>query len=789
LDASLMANDLGTAKPEPKSEAKADEGEEHEICTTAIKRYSRWLERERDNIDNAYEDLRFRAGEQWPMDALKSRQEEKRPILTENRIPQFVKQITGDMRQMKPSIKVVPVDSKGDRDTAETIAGMIRYVENRSDASSAYMSGADSQVTAGIGHWRVTKEYAAENTFNQEIRIMGVDDGIAVAWDPDAVLPTREDAKWCIVPVDMSREAFTEQYPDVPEGDFDSTGMTGNSLGAAIGWYDKDMIRVAEYWVKKPCKRTLALFPDGSIIDLTDKDEEEQQELAQGARKVEDRDGFKICRYLITAMHVLEEIEWPGMYIPIIPCLGEEVRIGRKIVRHGIVRFAKDAQRMMNYYSSTEAEVVALQPKAPWLGTEKNFEKYQAEWAQANNKAFPYLPYQPDSQNGGAPPSRVQPPVSSQGLTEGHQRAADTMKAVIGIYDAGLGNRSNETSGKAIIARQREGDVGSFVYIDNWTRAIRHTGKVVLDLIPHVYDSERMIRIMGDDGKVELKWINRAQGMGQTDPETGEDGVSEVENDLTVGAYDVVMESGPSYTTKREEAKDSMLEFMKMSPNSAPVIMDLFAKAQDWPMADDIGKRFEAVAPPPIQALLHKQKQESGQQEPPDPQAQQQMQQAQQAQQMQQAGIQLELEGKHLANEKTKAEIAKIASEGQGGPDPVAMMKAQAEQQKLKIDADRAHLEHTAMLADIENKQRLADVELEIKLAELAIKKQGLQLDTAAAALDLQSKQQGLMHDAERHASTLVQGIEKHQSGIAMGAESHAAKIQQMNKPEAQPSA
>lgn len=737
------------------------------ICKQALERYQRWAERERENTDAAYEDLKFRAGEQWDKNVLEERTNEGRPVLTINRIPQFIRQVTGDMRQMRPSIKTVPVDSRGDKDTAETIAGMIRYIENRSDAAAIYMGGAESQVTCGIGHWMVTKEYADGLTFNQELRIVGIDDQVAVACDPDAKLPMREDAKWWIIPVDMSREAFKEAYPDVNVEDFDDANAPN-----ATGWFDNDFIRVAAYWVKKPAKRILALLPDGGVADLTDKDEAERVEIGKTAKKIEERDSFKVCRYLITACHVLEETEWPGMNIPIVPSYGEEIKIGKKVVRHGLTRFARDPQRMVNYYSSAEAESVALQPKVPWLATEKNVEKYKDMWATANRKAHSVLIYQPDPANGNAPPQRVQPAVSSQGISEGLDRAVADMKGVIGIYDAGLGNKSNETSGKAILARQREGDVGTYVYIDNWSRSIRRTGSILIDLIPHVYDTERMIRIMGDDGKVDLKWINKPVGMQTIDPHTGQ--VSDeqtVQNDVTVGAYDVVLETGPSFTTKREEAKESMREFIQSAPETAPVIMDLVAKSMDWPLADEIAKRLEVVAPPPVQQLIAKQKKERGEEEQPSPPSP--------AEQMQQAAAQLELQNKQLENEKLKAEISKIAGEAQGGPDPVSMMKAQGEQQKIANDARRADMEAAALSQELEIKRQIAAVELEIKLTELAIKKQGLAVDTASAALGLQKEQQGMVQSAEQHAASLTQGFEKHHSALTQGAESHAAKLKQ----------
>lgn len=602
------------------ADAKADP----DFIATALKRYDAGYDRERDNINEAYEDLEFRAGNQWPTYAKTARGD--RPMLTVNRIPQFIRQITGDIRMMRPSIKVVPVDNRGDVKTAEKLSGLIRYIENRSDARSVYTDAADSQVVAGIGHFRIETEYAASTTFDQEIRISSVEDGVAVIWDPNAKRPMRDDARWCHVPIDMSREAFEEAYPDASVEDFGKVTNRGE-------WHSDDTVRVSEYWERRPEKKTLVLLPDGSIDDVTDDPEAEAAARTVDGARVEKRDSFCIYRSLITCAHILEGPDkWPGAYIPVIPVIGEQVKIGRKIIRHGATRFARDPQRMYNYAISTETEVVALQPKTPFIGTEKNFENNPNEWLSANTANLPYLTYLPDGQNGGAPPQRSQPPVSSQGLSEMIGRTAEEMKAVIGIYDAGLGNRSNETSGKAIIARQREGDVGSVVYIDNFNLAVQQAGRIIVDLIPHIYDTERMIRILGEDGKMDPLQINHKvqvqvgpDGMarhpqtGQVFPAPGKrpgDPVDVIGYDVTVGAYDVVMSTGPSYSTKREEAKEGMTAFIQAAPNVAPLVLDLVAKAQDWPNADQFAKRLETALPPQIRAM----EAEDGDMAPPPPQ-------------------------------------------------------------------------------------------------------------------------------------------------------------------------
>jgi len=632
-------------------------------------RWDRSYDREKHNITAAYEDLTFLCGDdyaQWPAEERKRRENDGRPVLQENRLPTFVHQVTGDIRQLKPAIKFVPVDNEADEKRAEIIGGLTRYIENRSEAGAIYFRAADSQVACGIGHWRVLTEYADDTTFNQEIRIAPIEDGVAVLWDADSVLPSREDAMYCFVPVDMTRASFEAKYP----------GKTPNEIGDigwnnASEWVADDFVRVAEYWTKVPTKRKLALHPDGQISEITDADQSEiAMHLAHGAR-VETRDSHKVVRYLVTATDILEgPSDWAGRHIPIVPLIGEEYRIGRKLIRNGIVRNAKDPQRMLNYYYSAHTETVALQPKAPFMVTEVNVAKYQDLWEDANRRNLPYLVYEPDSKNGGSMPSRIQPPVSSQGVLEGLQLAGDGLKAVTGIYDASLGARSNETSGKAIMARQREGDVGTFLYIDNFARAIRRTGQIIVDLIPHVYDTERTIRIMGEDGRIDVIEINKAEGLGDS---------GQYVNDITVGSYDVVAQMGPSYTTKREEAKDGMIAFVQAVPKAGELILDLLAKAQDWPMADDIAKRLRATLPPQMLKSEELEKQgatpeqiqqfmdQQQQNQPPPPelmklQAEMQIRQAQMQFEQEKAATDAQIEAAKLQEDARQAD-AKLQAE------------------------------------------------------------------------------------------------------------------------------
>lgn len=705
--------------------AAGDTKANKDILAQARKDWDAAEQRERHNIKLAYEDLEFLAGDelsQWPEKQRKERENDGRPTLQINQLPQFVHQITGDIRQMKPAIKVVPVDSEADEKVADMRAGLIRYVENRSDAAAIYFRAADSQVACGIGHWRVATEYADSSTLNQEIRIAPIEDGVAVLWDPDAVLPTREDARYCFVPVDMSKNAFEAAYPGITPSQFDDEAWAQNS-----SWYSDDHVRVAEYWVKKPSKKLLALQLDGAIADVTEAEDSVVEMYRSKGARIEERDSTSICRYLITAAAVLEgPEEWPGRFIPIVPVVGEEIRIGRKLIRQGIVRNAKDPQRMSNYFHSAHTEMVALQPKAPFLVTETNVAKYQSTWEQANTKNFPYLPYEPDTKNGGAAPQRVQPPVSSQGILDGLTMAKEDLRSVIGIYDASLGKQSNETSGRAILARQREGDVGSYLYIDNFARAVRQTGNIINDLIPHVYDTERTIRIMGEDGKIDVLEINKAQGL---DPKSGE---TIFNHDITVGSYDVVAQMGPSYSTKREEAKEGMIAFVQAAPEAGQLILDKIAKAQDWPMSDDIAKRLRAMLPPKILQLEEMEKQGAtpeqitqfllqGQEQAPDPRVIKVQQDGQIAQaklqgeqQQQMAEFQLEMRRmaaeqaqkqdelmasiqKMLLDSQTKIEVAQInASVGVHKN----IVDATTADNQMQHDTHNAHQDRVAELVD-----------------------------------------------------------------------------------------
>lgn len=603
-----------------------------EVIELAKKRFQLAYDNDRENLQEGWEDLKFYSGEQWDSRDILARQQENRPCLTLNQLPRFVRQVTGDMRMSKPAIKVNPVDDSSDPQIAQIYENIIRQIENSTDGRAAYFCGVDSQVVAGVGHWRILADYADDDTFDQDLKILPIRDGLGVLWDPAAELPTREDASYCFVPMDIPKDDFKVQYPDAASEDIETTDKTGET------WFGIDKVRVAEYWVKKPMKRTIALLTDGKTVVIT---KDNAAQYAGMIQKQVERDSFRVCRYLISGKEVLEgPTDWPGKFIPIVRVAGEEIQLERKTVRKSLIRNAKDAQRLYNYWRTAQTEFVALQPKVPFIGTHVNFAENLSDWENSNKTPLPYLGYEPDPANGGAPPQRALPPTNSSGFDAGVAFAVEDLKSTTGLYDASLGERSNETSGKAIMARQREGDVSTYVYFDNFSRAVAHTGRILVDLIPHYYDTARVIRVQGGDGVEQSVKVNQPDQMGGT------------QFDLTAGKYDVMIDTGPSYTTRREEAREGMTAMIQAAgPEGLVLFGDLYARIQDWPYADEFAERLK---------VLREQKMGGGEQGvDPMQAAQMQLEMQMQAKQAEsQVNLQARQQEMMLDLEKKRAEIA-----------------------------------------------------------------------------------------------------------------------------------
>lgn len=547
---------------------------EEKLLAEALTRFQKAEDFERENRELATEDFRFAAGEQWPDEVKFQRERGNRPCLTFNRLPQFIRQVTGDARQNKPSVRVIPVDGGADKDMASVLNGLIRNIEAQSQAEEAYISAFENAVTGGIGGgWRIVTEYANDDTFEQDIRIKRINNPFAIWWDPAAKEFDKSDARWCFVSEWVTKEVFEQKYPKHTPTDWEQEyrGRIGRH------WINDDRVRLAEYWVKKTIKKEIGLI-EGQVIEVTDATKHLPFEMK---REV---DRFEVCRYLLSGHAVLEGPSiFPSQYIPIVPCYGPEEWIDDRIRHISLIRYAKDPMRMYNYWQSTIAEKIALSPKDPWLVTPDMIAGLERFWNKANVDNSPYLPYNPDP--SGNRPSRVPPANVNTAEIQQANQAIEDIKATTGIYDASLGAGGNETSGRAIIARQREGDNATFAWVDNLSRSIQQTGKILIDLIPKIYDTQRVVRVLGEDGVDEMVEINQLVG-------------GEIVNDITVGKYDVEVVVGPSYKTRRLESADSMLAFIQAVPQAGAVASDLVAKTMDWPGADEFAERLRKTLPP-----------------------------------------------------------------------------------------------------------------------------------------------------------------------------------------------
>lgn len=563
----------------------------------------------------ARDDLLFFVGDtQWPEEVRRQREAEGLPCLLINRLPQFVAAVVGDERQNRPAIKVSPVDSGADKETARILEGLIRNIETTSMADVAYDRAYEFPVICGHrGFMRVVAEYADENTFQQDLKIKQVLNPFTVLFDPNCQEPDFSDASHCYILDNLTEEEFEAEYPEHEPAEWDAVPDATDRQDQTI-----KMVRVVEAFWREPATGTIVQLLDGRVVDQADLELLQQQD--PFAIPAMDEDGqprtreVKTHKIMWAKMTGAEILDGPREYIkgahfiPVVPVAGFELNVEGETRQWGLVRYARDPQAAYNFTRTKEVESIALAPKAPWIGTKRHFEGFENMWAQANNRAFSYLPYNLDPQAPTASPQRVAPPAPNSALTNSSLQAADEIKAVTGIYDASLGQKSNETSGKAILARQRESDTSTFTYLDNLTRAIRLLGKILIDYIPHIYDTERIVRVLGQDGSERQVQVNRRIG-------------DIVLHDLTVGKYDVTVSAGPSYATQRIEAANSMIQFMQAYQNGAPLIADLVAGSMDWPKAEEVAERLNAALPPQIRAAGN-----------PEMQAQLQQQQAAQAQ-------------------------------------------------------------------------------------------------------------------------------------------------------------
>ena len=644
--------------------------EDDDLLRAALEDFRLCEDAESINRETALTDITFsRLGDQWPADIVRQRQIEGRPCLTINKLPTFIRQVVNDARQNKPSIKVHAADSGADPETADLINGLIRNIEYASNADTAYDTATECAVSGGFGYIRVGMDYAYDDAFDMDITINRVSNPFSIYGDPNSRNADSSDWDTAFVVDQLTKEQFEAQYGDKAQVDW--ADSVWNKVGAS--WREGNTITIAEYWKREEIERPIVQLSDGSVHDMEDMQSQQMQFLLQTEQIQVTRErkakSCKVTQRFMSGAEILETRDWPGRYIPIIPVYGDEFDIeGRRYFR-SLIHNAVDAQRMFNYWRTASTELVALAPKVPFIGPKGAFDHDIERWNTANTKSHPFLEF-----SGQVAPARQPLDMgTAAGALQEALNASDDIKSIIGLYDASLGARSNETSGRAIMARQREGDVSTFHFIDNMSRAIRHTGRVLIDLIPKVYSGERIIRVIGEDGEQDAKPIN--QPYPQVDPKTGQPMVDEMGqaimalHDLTAGKYDLTVTTGPSFTSRREEAAASMTEMVRAFPAAAPIIMPELAKQLDWPGADKIADKMEEMASGQI-----------------PPQAQEAIEQGKKQMQAMGAEMQkLQQENQQLKQDQS-AKMAQVDSDHQ-----IALIKVQSEREiaAAKIESQK----------------------------------------------------------------------------------------------------
>ena len=595
--------------------AKSVAGGDADDLNTMRSRFTMAVSAYSESREDELDDLRFAAGSpdnqwQWPADVLATRGSVQgqtinaRPCLTINKLPQHVKQVTNDQRQNRPSGKVIPADDKADIEVAEIFDGIVRHIEYISDADVAYDTACENQVTYGEGYIRLLTEYCNDDSFEQDIRIARVRNSFSVYMDPTIQDPCGSDAEWCFITEDLTADEYERQFPDAsPISTMMQRGVGDQSLSP---WISEKTVRIAEYFYVEHTPGKLNLY-HGNVSAMENSAEDRQMK-QMGMKPIKTRivDQKKIKWCKTNGFEFIEERDWAGKWIPVIRVVGNEFEVDGRLYVSGLIRNAKDAQRMYNYWVSQEAEMLALAPKAPFIGYGGQFEGYEQQWKTANTTNWPYLEVNPDVTDGAGGvlplPARSQPPMASSGLLQAKAGASDDIKSTTGQYDSSLGATSNERSGRAILAREKQGDTGTYHYVDNLARAIRYTTRQIVDLIPKIYDTQRIARIIGIDGETDSAMIdpNQPQPVRKIVDQAGVV-IKKIYN-LGVGQYDVCVTTGPSYMTKRQESLDAMSQLLQGNPQLWAVAGDLFIKNMDWPGAQEMSKRFAKTIDPKLLA-------------------------------------------------------------------------------------------------------------------------------------------------------------------------------------------
>ncbi len=581
---------------------------EEDIFDEAKERLKICIDAEDDNRNRARLDLKFREGDQWDHDVITTASEES-PEITINLTDAMVRRVVNNMREQRPRGKCHPVSDGADIETAKLINGLGRHIEYRSDAGIAYDAGADMAVTCGVGYWRLVSEYVAPDSFEQEIRILPIRNIFTVYMDPAAIMPAGQDATWCLISVKMLKDEYRRRYPSAKIDEWSGEG-TRDKLTRE--WESRLEIRLAEYFRIYEKIEKLYLLRNKAGVEYTQfrsQIDDLDRLKAAGEQVIDERDALKkeVQWFRLNGLKIIDRRVLPGEYIPVIRCEGNAVDIDGKLCRRGMVRAMEDAQRMVNYGEVAKIKRLGLAPKAPWVVAEGQIDGHP-EWNDANMKSYSVMTYKPVTidTNGmqgiiPLPPPQRQPPAQIEsGFSEFVQGMRTNLVALAGMPNepqAGVGQEA--ISGVALRRRDMLSDKSHFQYFDNQIQAIAHTWRIMLQWIPHYYGEKRMQRIIGDDGVPQMVGINQPDN---TDP-----AIKRVKNDLTVGRYDVVMDTGPGYDTKREEGAANLIDLLKVGPLAEVVVKagaDLIFRALDYPYMEELADRITSGTPEGIQKIL-----------------------------------------------------------------------------------------------------------------------------------------------------------------------------------------
>lgn len=631
-----------------------------------------------DNRDASIEDAEFFAGKQWD-DKIKARREGKRkPVLTVNRTVAFIGQIVGTRRLNETVVKILP-EYGGTQAIAETRSGLIRHSEKKSKADRAYDTALQNCAIGGIGNFGVGLDYARYDVFEQDINWREFPDAYSVTWDRLIQDKTGRDANHVFIEDTLARTTYEDKYPGVQPSEFVDDQVDNHMSG----WFTSDDVRVVEFWRMRYEACELALLQDGSIKDITQWPEDDPRR-SQIAIRPETgmpytREAMRpYCEcYVVSGTDILA-----GPYrlnisrVPVFRVPAWEITIAGKRFRFGLLRFLKDPQRLHNYWRSTIAEKLMMTPRARWVASDAAVAGREAQWRNAHLSDDPLLIYNAES---GQAPEYTQPAQLEVALVQEANMSVQDMRDVSNIHEAMLGQQSNEVSGKAIVARQRVGDIGTIIYHDNTNAAIEEGGGVANELIDIAFDAPRTIITLGPDGKVGTVRINDP-----SDPES---------QDITVGRYGVTVTTGPSTATKRVEAQEAMLSVFNAAPQVFAQAADLWAEELDFPGASKLARRLRAILPSHLidpSSLSTEEQQQLAQK------AQGEAQAAQMQQQIEGAQLQAQLAELQAKTEKAKADAAKAVADAR-----YSAARADSEEARRDLMRQQAELARTGALKNI----------------------------------------------------------------------------------------